>query len=762
MKRNVVGTLIIIVFVALGILISSLSPEQNPESDALDIQVQQLLNKMTVEEKVGQMTQVTIDLILKDYKTNEIDEQKLRHAILDKKVGSILNVKEHAYTLDTWHKIIRRIQELAVSQTPNKIPILYGIDAIHGNNYVKGSTLFPHNIGMAATRDLSLVEKTAKVTAAETRATGIRWNFDPVLGLGRQPLWSRFEETFGEDVYLTSELGVAAIKAYQGTGPDQYDNVAACMKHFIGYSLPLSGKDRTPAHIPDNVIREYLLPPFERAVAADVATVMINSGEVNGVPVHASKYFLTTLLRDELGFKGVAVSDWEDVIRLHSRHHVADSPKEAVRLAIEAGLDMSMVPLDFSFYDLLLELVKEGTISEKRIDESVARILKLKYAVNLFEDPFPEEEAIKKFQLPEYKEVALEAAKASMTLLKNEGGTLPLPASAKVLLAGPAANNVTSLHGSWSYTWQGRDDTHYPGSTLTIKEAFENKVGKANVICHSVRSYEDERNFDTALLRSDAKNADYIVLCLGEDAYAESPGVIDDLTLDPRQQALAQAAVATGKPVILVLIEGRPRVVSAVTDEMKGILLAYRPASQGANAIVATLLGEHNPSGVLPFSYPKSTGDVLAYDHKHPERIREDIPNTYGDGGYKPHWPFGYGLSYTSFKFSKLKVDKTTFSVDESITLTATATNTGSKEGNVVVELYARDLYASVTPNFKRLKRFKKVNLQPGESKNMAFTLTAADLSFINAVKERVTEPGQFEFMIGEETVSVELLATGS
>ncbi len=761
MKKNIVSVLIAALFTVFGLFVLSLSPERS-SGDAFDARVQKLLGKMTLEEKVGQMTQVTIDLILKDDKTNEIDEQKLRYAVVEKNVGSILNVKGHAYTLDTWHTIQRSIQELAISETPNKIPVLYGIDAIHGNNYVKSSTLFPHNIGMAATRDLSLAKRVTEATAAETRATGIRWNFDPVLGLGRQPLWSRFEETFGEDVYLVSTLGEATIKSYQGESMDQPLNVAACMKHFIGYSLPLSGKDRTPAHIPDNVLREYLLPPFEHAVEADVASVMINSGEINGVPVHASSYYLTTLLREELGFKGVAVSDWEDVIRLHTRHRVAASPKEAVRLAVEAGLDMSMVPLDFSFYDLLLDLVREGTIPEKRIDESVARILKLKFKLGLFSDPFPEEEAIQRFGLPEYKDVALEAAEKSMTLLKNENNVLPIPSSSKILLAGPSANNVSSLFGSWSYTWQGRDEAHYPGSILTIKEALENKVGTDNVLCRSVRNYTDERNFAIGQLQSDAKNADYIVLCLGEDAYAESPGVIDDLTLDTDQIALAEGAVATGKPVILVLLQGRPRVISSIEGGMQGILLAYRPASKGAEAIVNTLLGENNPSGILPFSYPQHTGDVVLYDHKYTERIREDIPNTYGDGGYRPQWDFGHGLSYTTFEFGDLTIDKATFTEDESVTLTIGVTNTGSQGGDVAVELYARDLYASITPNFKRLKRYERVSLKGGESRKLTFTLNATDLSFINVAGERITEPGVFEFMVGTKTVSAELLGKGS
>lgn len=729
---------------------------QSADTDRVDQQVEDLLSKMSLQEKVGQMTQVTIDLILKDESVDEIDEKKLSEAVVKKKVGSILNVKGHAYSMETWHELQQRIQEVAVKETPNNIPILYGIDAIHGANYIQGATLFPHNIGMAAARNPGLVQKAAEITAAETRASGIRWNFDPVLGLGRQPLWSRFEETFGEDVYLVSTLGAAAIRGYEQDDLTKPGAVASCMKHYIGYSIPLSGKDRTPAYIPEYVLREYLLPPFRKAVEAGTSSVMINSGEVNGVPVHASKYLLTDLLRSELGFEGVAVSDWEDVIRLHTRHRVADSPKEAVRMAVEAGVDMSMVPYDYSFYDLLISLVQEGTISEARIDESVRRILKLKFRLGLFDNPYPEKEAM---ELPDQKkanETALQAARESITLLKNEGSVLPLKENAKVLVAGPAANNVTSLHGSWSYVWQGTDDSQYPESTLTIKEALENHLGKQNVISSARRKYDDPANFDVEALKKAAVNADYIILCLGEEAYAESPGSIDDLTLDQRQLDLANAAAATGKPVVLLLVEGRPRVISQIEKKIPAILLAYRPSTKGAEAIAEVLTGKYNPHGILPFSYPKATGDLVKYDHKYTEGIREDQPNTYTNGVYQPQWPFGHGLSYTTFSFGKLKADKSAFGAGEKLNLTVTVKNTGKRAGKVAVELYSRDLYASITPNYKRLREFTQLELAPREEKQVSFTITPDDLAFVNAEGKAVTEPGTFEFVVKDEAVSVE------
>lgn len=719
-------------------------------------EVARLLDKMSIEEKVGQMTQVTIDMILKDEETMVVDEAKLRKAILEKHVGSILNVKGHAYSAEVWHNIITQIQNIAIKETANKIPVIYGIDAIHGSNYTSGSTLFPHNIGMAASRNPELVKIAAKITAIETKAVGIPWNFDPVLDVGRQPLWPRFEETFGEDVYLVGELGAAAIIGYEEDGLNQPSAVASCMKHYLGYSVPLTGKDRTPSYIPDNVLREYILPPFKRAVEAGVATVMINSGEINGVPIHGSKYYMTDILRGELGFEGVAVSDWEDVIRLHTRHRVADTPKEAVRQAVDAGLDMSMVPLDYSFYDLLLELVKEGTITEERLDLSVGRILKLKLDLGLFDNPFPQKEALKDLHKKEYDAEALKAARETMTLLKNNDNVLPLSKKTKVLVAGPSAQDITSLHSSWSFIWQGTDASQYPEHTQSIKEAIEKKIGKKNVISSAQADYSDPANFDVDQLKKDAAKADYIILCLGEKAYAESPGVIDDLTLDKNQLDLAQAAIATGKPVILVLVEGRPRVISAVEEGIKGILMAYRPSTLGAEAIADVLFGDYNPSGILPFTYPRHPNDLVLYDRKGTEEIREDRPNVYGQGGYNPQWPFGFGLSYTTFAFDNLKVDKTTFGPNDEVQVAVEVKNTGKRDGKVAVELYSKDLYASITPSAKRLRKFDKIDLQAGEAKQVSFSISPKDLAFVNMEGKWVTEPGEFELMIGDKVVKID------
>lgn len=736
------------------------SENNKNEQMEIDKRVSELLSRMSLEEKAGQMTQVAIDLILKDNSNTEIDEKKLREAIVEKKVGSILNIKGNAYSLEKWHEIIRRIQETATKETPNRIPILYGIDAIHGQNYTVGATLFPHNIGMGASRNDELAAKAARIAAMECRASGIPWNFDPVLGLGRQPLWGRFEETYSEDAYLAGNMGAVVVKAYQGDSLSSPASVAACMKHFLGYSLPHSGKDRTPAYIPEAQLRELLVPPFQRAVDAGVATVMINSGEINGIPVHGSPFYLTQLLREEMGFEGLAVSDWEDVKRLYTRHRVAKSPKEAVKMAVNAGIDMSMVPYDYSFADYLKELVEEGEVSMDRIDEAVARILKVKFALGLFEKPFSYEEAAGNFGRPEYKEVALQAALESMTLLKNEKvkgqAVLPLSKETKVLLAGPAAHSRTALHGSWTYVWQGNNEEQYPDETMTIKEATEQCIGQENLTCRSLREFGRPENVDVEQLQKDAKNVDVIVLALGEDAYAESPGLLNDLMLDRSQLTLTEAAIATGKPVILVLAEGRPRIMEPVEGGCPGILLAYRPGSRGAEAIAQVLFGEYNPGGTLPFTYPRYTGDVLTYDHKFSESIRETAPGVFDNEGYNPQYPFGHGLSYTTFECSGLSLNKTRLREGEKLEVRLNVKNTGDRAGSKTIDLFTRDLFASITPSVRKLRRYTRVFLQPGESKDLLFTLTTDDLSFINAEGQRVCEPGAFEVMVEDLNVGFE------
>lgn len=722
--------------------------------EEIDKKVQELLAKMSLEEKVGQMTQVNLHLVLTGGYGNQdgkVDTAALRKAIVDYKVGSLLNAINHAYSVDLWHNLIKQIQDVATTKTANKIPVLYGIDAIHGVTFTSKSTLFPQNITMGATRNPDLAKQAGEITAKETRASGIRWNFAPVLDVARQPLWPRFEETYGEDTYLVTQMGVASIKGMEGNGDlTQIDHVASCMKHYLGYSAPASGKDRTPAYIPERQLREIYLPPFIAAVKAGAHTIMINSSEINGIPVHGNSYLLKDVLRGELGFKGVAVSDWEDIIRLHTKHKVAASPKEAVKMGVMAGIDMSMVPNDYSFYTLLVELVKEGQVPMERINEATGRILKLKYQVGLFENAYPEPAASAQFGKPEYKTVALEAAREAMTLLKNKENVLPLKKDKKILVTGPAAKSLTALNGSWSYSWQGDDAKQFPDTGATILNAIKAKVGAANVVYMRGAKFE-RRDFDIKETVEKAKTVDYVVVCLGEDAYAESPGVIDDLNMPEIQLRLVKALAEAGKPIILVLVEGRPRVIKDIEEDAKAILMAYVPGSQGHNAIADVLFGDYNPNGKLPFSYPRFSGDIIPYDMKYSDMITELSPGKMSEGGYKPQWPFGFGLSYTTYEYSNMKLSSKSLKGDGSIKVSVDVKNSGQVAGKEAVELYTRDQYASITPSQRRLRKFQKVSINPGQTVTVEFELTKDDLKFIGLDdKKAITEPGDFDVMIGK------------
>lgn len=732
--------------------ISSNLHAQTPD---INRKVDKLIGEMTLDEKIGQMTQVTLSIVAKGGWSNEDgspDPELLKNALQHYHVGSILNVAAHAVTVEKWRSVQTEIQDEA-KKTRLKIPVIYGLDGMHGQTYTLNSTLFPQNIAMAATRNPELVAAAAHVTANELRASGVRWEFAPVLDCGRQPLWSRFPETFGEDVYIGKTMGVTAIRAYQADGLTNPTAVAACMKHYLAYSAPRSGKDRTPAYVPEIELREYYLPQFHDAIKAGAATIMINSGEINGVPVHASKYLLTDVLRTEMGFQGVVVSDWEDIIRLHTRHLVANSPRQAVVMAVNAGVDMSMVPSDYSFYDLLKEAVEKKEVSINRINEAVRRILFLKYRLGLFDNPYPEEGSLANFGKPEYQQTALTAAQEAMTLLKNQNNILPLSKDKKVLVAGPSAASIAPLNGCWSYTWQGNQEQWYPADSKTIGETILAKTGgKGSVI--SVKGFDNPQNFDTMKLKAAAADADVIVLCLGENAYAESPGNIRDLALPENQVALARAAAATGKPVILVLTEGRPRLITSIEPLFPAILMAYWSGKKTAEAIADVLFGDYNPNGILPFSYPRFSGEVVLYDRKHTEDVREIFNSDMTWDGYNPLFPFGWGLSYTQFKYGQISLSSSSLNSQGRITVNITVTNTGNREGKHSVELYSHQQYASITPSMKRLRAFKKIDLKPGETQTVSFTLTASDLAFVNEKLKTVTEAGNFDLMIGDQKVS--------
>ena len=717
--------------------------------------VEKLIGEMTLDEKIGQMTQVTLGVVAKGGGSNEdgsTDPELLKNAIQHYKVGSILNVTAHAVSVEKWRSVQTAIQDEA-QKTRLKIPVIYGLDGMHGQTYTLNSTLFPQNIAMAATRNPDLVAAAAHITANELRASGVRWEFAPVLDCGRQPLWSRFPETYGEDVYIGKTMGATAVRAYQADGLDHPTAVAACMKHYLAYSAPRSGKDRSPSYIPEIELREYFLPQFHDAIRAGAATIMINSGEINGVPVHASKYLLTDVLRNEMGFQGVVVSDWEDIIRLHTRHLVANSPRQAVVMAVNAGVDMSMVPSDYSFFDLLKEAVEKKEVSINRINEAVRRILTLKYRLGLFDNPYPEEGSLANFGKPEYQQTALLAAQEAMTLLKNQNNILPLSKDKRVLVAGPSASSIAPLNGCWSYTWQGNQEQWYPADSKTIGETILAKTGgKGTVI--SIKGFDSPQNFDTSRLKAAAADVDVIVLCLGENAYAESPGNIRDLALPENQVALARVAASTGKPVILVLTEGRPRLITSIEPLMPGILMAYWSGRKTAEAIADVLFGDYNPNGILPYSYPRYSGELVLYDRKHTEDVREIFNADMTWDGYNPLFPFGWGLSYTQFKYGPLNLSATQLKGSGNLTVQVAVTNTGTREGKHSVELYTHEQYASITPNMRRLRAFKKISLKPGETQTVSFTLTAADLAFVNEKLKTVTESGDFDIMIGDQKTS--------
>jgi beta-glucosidase len=727
-----------------------------PERDHTK-KIEDLLKRMTLEEKVGQMTQLTIEMIASGKDQNvKIDPAKLEKAINKYGVGSILNVYDQALTLDAWHEIITQIQD-AAKKTRLGIPVLYGIDTIHGANYIQGATLFPQEIGMAATWNPDLMKRASEIAAMETRAAGIPWSFSPVLDLGRNPLWPRFWETFGEDPYLAKVMGVAFVRGLEGSDVSSDQQVASSLKHYMGYSFPLTGRDRTPAWIPENYLREYFLPTFDAAVKAGARTIMINSGEINGVPGHVNRQILTDMLRTELGFKGFVVSDWEDIKKLVTFWRIAATEKEATRMAIMAGIDMSMVPLDYSFADHLIALVKEGAVPQSRIDEAVRRILRVKFELGLFEKPMPNAALKAKFATAESRQVSLQAAQESLTLLKNQNNVLPLAKTAKVLVTGPTSDSLISLNNGWTYVWQGSEESLYPKDRPTIRKAIETKIGAGNVtfvqgtrIIRRPGSTSNntptdiDEEIDIAAAVEAAKNVDVVVLALGEGSYCETPGNITDLTLGEPQLKLAQAIQATGKPVVLVLVEGRPRIINRIAEGANAILMAYNPSNEGGTAIADVLFGDVNPSGKLPYTYPRTPNGLINYDHK----PFETENTAFGNMAFNPQFQFGDGLSYTTFTYSDLSVGKQTISANEELPVSVTVTNSGQRAGKEAVLVYVSDLVASISPPGKRLRRFAKINLDPGQSRTLNFKLRAEDLSFIGADNKRTVEPGEFEVRI--------------
>lgn len=717
----------------------------NPDSNTnvSDRRVDSVLATMDIADKVGEMTQLTLDMIAvgepnRIPKPLKLDTAKLRDVLVNRRIGSILNIAGHPLTRTEWAGIISTIQDIAMTEKKSGIPVLYGIDAIHGTNYTTDAVLFPQQIGLAATWNPAFAHTTGEVAAYESRASHIPWAFAPVCDIGRDPRWPRFWETFGEDVHLAKTMAVAMTEGFQGDDISDPYHAAACMKHFLGYSMPWSGKDRTPAYIPERQLQEYFVPPFQAAVDAGAATIMICSGEMNGIPVHSNPKILKDLLRDQMGFEGLAVSDWADIVYLYTRHRVANDHKEAIMMAINAGIDMSMVPYDVEFTTLLTELVEEGKVPMSRIDEAVRRILKLKFDLGLFAQPTMKDVDYANFGGEEHQAKAMEAASESIILLKNENNTLPLKPKSKIFVTGPTADNLRSLNGGWTGNWQGDNPDYNTKTAKTVLGALQEAF---NVSYEPGCSFDEEVNIKKAARV--AKRADAIILCLGELSYTESPGSISDMNLPDAQYALARAMYATGKPVILLMLEGRPRIIGQIAKGADAILLAPLPGDFGSQAIAGILDGRINPSGKLPYTYPQRANSLLTYDHKTTEMIQ---------GGYwDPLFEFGHGLSYSTFEYSDFSLSNSALTANGSIEVKVTVTNTSQRAGKEVVQVYVTDSVASVTPSVRRLRGYAKTKaLKPGESERFSFTIKSEDLAFVGRDLAWVTEPGVFGLTLGK------------
>ena len=728
-------------FMLLSIIAISCSEKQNAASDELDIKVSELMATMSLSDKVGEMTQLALDAISKGTPYNipdphTLDPAKLQKVLVDLKVGSILNASGHALTRDQWEVIITTIQDYAMNKKESGIPVIYGIDAIHGTNYTTGSTLFPQQLGQASTWNRDLALQCGEVTAYETKASGIPWSFSPVLDLGIDARWPRIYETYGEDVLLSSELGKQFIKGMQGDDVSQKDKVAACLKHFVGYSSPRRGKDRMPAWVPERHLRELFLPGFQSGIDAGAKTIMICSGENNGIPAHADKRLLTDILRGEMGFTGVAVSDWEDVAFLKDRHRVAKDYKDAIRISVNAGMDMAMVPLDTNFPVLLKELVEEGKVPMSRIDESVRRILRLKFELGLFDNPVPDFKSYTEFASDEHKAIAKKASDESIIMLKNNSNTLPLRKNSKILVAGLTADLMQSLNGGWTGTWQGNDPKYDTPYAKTVRQAISNEFGDNNII-----------NATDKITRDQANQADAIVLCLGEKSYTEKPGDIDDLTLPLDQIELVKKAKAFGKPLVLVLLEGRPRIINQIVDDFDAILLGLLPGNFGSESIADILSGDVNPSGKLPITYPRYVNDLVNYSHKGTELPHRD----FSMNAFNPQFEFAHGLSYSSFKYDNLTVSKDTFLFSDKISISVDITNTSKIDGKESVQLFISDLVASITPPVKKLRGFDKIELKAGATEKVSFEINSKDLAFVGLDQTWITEEGDFVVQIGNQ-----------
>lgn len=735
--------------------------KSNPKIEA---QVEQTLKKLTLEEKIGQMMELVTDLFGANDKNGVfyIDEHKTDSILSRYKIGSILNAPNTcAPTAKQWEKYIEQIQKISMKRIG--IPCVFGLDQNHGSTYTQDGTLFPQNINVAATFNREIARHSAEATAYETRAVSVPWTFSPTVDLGRDARWPRIWENFGEDCYLSSEMGKAMVYGFQGEDPNNIDqyHIATSLKHFMGYGVPWTGKDRTPAYISPANLREKHFAPFLAGLQAGALTVMVNSASVNGMPMHANKEILTGWLKEETGWDGVLITDWADINNLYTREMVAKDKKDALRIAINAGIDMIMEPYSCDACGYLIELVKEGKIPMSRIDDACRRVLRMKYRLDLFKNPTQKLKNYPKFGGEEFAKLALEGATESMVLLKNEGNILPLQHGKKILLTGPNANQMRCLDGGWSYTWQGHRTDEFASKYNTIYEAFCNEYGKENVILNQGVTYNEKGKYweenEPQILGAvaAAKDADVIVACIGENSYTETPGNLTDLWLSENQRNLVKALAQTGKPVILVLNEGRPRLIADIEPLAQGIIDILIPGNMGGDALVNLVSGKSNFSGKMPYTYPKEINSLANYDFKKSEEVGT-MEGAYDyNAKITQQWGFGYGLSYTSYQYSNLKVSKSDFRHGDIIKVSVDVKNTGKVAGKESILLFSSDLVASMVPDGRRLRAFDKVELQPGETKTVTFELKADDLAFVGWDGKWRLEEGDFKLMIADQTASV-------
>ena len=759
--------------VLFSILLMASCNQQTPApvivSDVqVEEKVEQVLSKMTLDEKIGQMTQLSID-VLGSFVNGEfvLDESKLQQAIAEFKVGSVLNAPGPvAQTAAKWQEIIGRIQEVSMKEIG--IPCIYGLDQTHGTTYTLDGILFPQNINIAASFNPELAYEAARITAYETRAGSCPWTFSPAVDMARDPRWSRIWENFGEDCLVNAIMGSQSILGYQGDEPNHIpaNRIAASVKHYMGYSSARTGKDRTPAYISESELREKCFAPFKACVEAGALTIMVNSGSINGVPVHANHELLTKWLKEDLQWDGMLVTDWADINNLYTREHVAASKKEAIKMAVNAGIDMAMEPYDLGYCTLLKELVEENEVSMARIDDAVRRVLRLKVRLGLFEQPITPMADYPLLGSEEHAQLALKAAEESEILLKNKDQILPLKKGTKILVTGPNAHSMRCLNGGWSYSWQGHLADRFASKYNTLYEAICQEFGADHVRLEqgvtyvAEGTYTEENTPEIAKAVAAAHQVDVIIACIGENSYCETPGNLSEMAISENQRNLVKALATTGKPMILVLNEGRPRIIHDLEPLAQGIIHIMLPGNFGGNALANILSGEANPSAKMPYTYPRHEAELTTYDY----RVSEEMDKMEGaydyDAVISVQWPFGYGLSYTTFEYSRLVCSHSDFNVQDELTFTVDVTNTGKRTGKEVVMLFSRDMVASLTPENRRLRAFQKVELKPGETKQVTLKIPASDLAFVGSDGRWILEAGEFRIQVGNQLIHIQCSET--